>query len=60
MNRKQKIIKKTAKRAKARLNKVENPGTAAAKERYISKAERARLAELEKAEAATEVTAEQE
>lgn len=44
MNKKQKIIKKIAKRAKARLNKVD-PVTigSPAKSGYISKAERARL-----------------
>ncbi|KEK28624.1 MULTISPECIES: DUF2986 domain-containing protein [Shewanella] len=45
MNKKQKIIKKIAKRAKARLNKVD-PATigAPAKSGYISKAERAKIA----------------
>ncbi|AAN54972.1 DUF2986 domain-containing protein [Shewanella oneidensis MR-1] len=47
MNKKQKIIKKIAKRAKARLNKVD-PATigAPAKSGYISKAERAKIAAL--------------
>ena len=44
MNKKQKIIKKIAKRAKARQNKIETT-TVGAKPRYISKAERARLEE---------------
>ncbi|NMH64323.1 DUF2986 domain-containing protein [Shewanella salipaludis] len=45
MNKKQKIIKKLAKRAKARQNKVEVTSVGVSgKERYISKAERARLA----------------
>lgn len=47
MNKRQKITKQIAKRAKARLNKVDpssiaKPGTGN-KERYISKAERAKL-----------------
>ena len=48
MNKKQKIIKKIAKRAKARLNKVD-PVTigSPAKSGYISKAERAKMAALE-------------
>lgn len=48
MNKKQKIIKKIAKRAKARLNKVD-PVTigSPAKSGYISKAERARLEALD-------------
>ncbi|EGM69528.1 DUF2986 domain-containing protein [Shewanella sp. HN-41] len=48
MNKKQKIIKKIAKRAKARLNKVD-PATIGApiKSGYISKAERAKMAALE-------------
>lgn len=47
MNKKQKIIKKIAKRAKARLNKVD-PATIGAPIRsgYISKAERAKMAAL--------------
>ncbi len=47
MNKKQKIIKKIAKRAKARLNKVD-PATIGApvKSGYISKAERAKMAAL--------------
>lgn len=50
MNKKQKIIKKIAKRAKARLNKVD-PATIGApiKSGYISKAERAKMATLEAA-----------
>lgn len=45
MNKKQVMIKKLAKRAKARQNKVvpDNPSTKV-KERYISKAERAKMA----------------
>ncbi|MCW3174051.1 DUF2986 domain-containing protein [Shewanella subflava] len=45
MNKKQQMIKKLAKRAKARQNKVvpDNPSSKP-KERYISKAERAKLA----------------
>ncbi|MGL4711269.1 MAG: DUF2986 domain-containing protein [Shewanella sp.] len=45
MNKKQKIIKKIAKRAKARLNKVD-PVTigSPAKSGYISKADRAKMA----------------
>lgn len=52
MNKKQKIIKKIAKRAKARLNKVD-PVTigSPAKSGYISKANRAKMAA---SEAATE------
>lgn len=48
MNKKQKIIKKIAKRAKARLNKVD-PATICppAKSGYISKAERAKMATLD-------------
>lgn len=48
MNKKQKIIKKIAKRAKARLNKVD-PVTigSPAKSGYISKADRAKMAALE-------------
>ena len=48
MNKKQKIIKKIAKRAKARLNKVD-PVTigSPAKSGYISKADRAKMAESE-------------
>jgi len=51
MNKKQKIIKKIAKRAKARLNKVD-PATIGApvKSGYISKAERAKMAALAAAE----------
>jgi len=45
MNRKQEMIKKLAKRAKARANKVvpSNPSTKTV-ERYISKAEREKIA----------------
>ncbi|MCE9684871.1 DUF2986 domain-containing protein [Shewanella sp. AS16] len=60
MNKKQKIIKKLAKRAKARQNKVEVTSVGVSgKERYISKAERARLAaQVDAAEAnAPETTA---
>lgn len=48
MNKKQKIIKKIAKRAKARLNKVD-PVTigSPAKSGYISKADRAKMAASE-------------
>lgn len=48
MNKKQKIIKKIAKRAKARLNKVD-PATIGlpAKSGYVSKAERAKLESLD-------------
>lgn len=55
MNKKQKIIKKIAKRAKARLNKVD-PATigAPAKSGYISKAERAKIAALAAAAEAVE------
>ncbi|MEL4281535.1 MULTISPECIES: DUF2986 domain-containing protein [Shewanella] len=42
MNKKQKIVKKMAKREKAKQNKIEKPKVGA-KPRYISKAERARL-----------------
>lgn len=42
MNKKQKIVKKIAKREKAKQNKIEKPKVGA-KPRYISKAERARL-----------------
>ncbi|QIR14388.1 DUF2986 domain-containing protein [Shewanella aestuarii] len=47
MNKKQQMIKKLAKRAKARKNKIEpdNPSLKP-KDRYISKAERAKM-ELE-------------
>ena len=63
MNRKQKMIKKTAKRAKARLNKHTPPTI----KKYVSKAERAeQQAKLEAeaaeqaAETAPESTSEQE
>jgi hypothetical protein len=48
MNRKQEMIKKLAKRAKARSNKVDpaNP-TKNPKPKYISKAERAKLDQAE-------------
>ncbi|UJF20623.1 DUF2986 domain-containing protein [Shewanella sp. OMA3-2] len=54
MNKKQVMIKKLAKRAKARKNKVvpDNPSTKV-KERYISKAERAKMT-LEQEQAAIE------
>ncbi|WP_088211372.1 DUF2986 domain-containing protein [Shewanella sp. Shew256] len=42
MNKKQKIVKKMAKREKAKQNKIEKPKVGT-KPRYISKAERARL-----------------
>ncbi|ABK47933.1 DUF2986 domain-containing protein [Shewanella sp. FJAT-51649] len=42
MNKKQKIVKKMAKREKAKQNKIEKPKVGV-KPRYISKAERARL-----------------
>ncbi|WP_445777687.1 DUF2986 domain-containing protein [Shewanella sp.] len=53
MNRKQEMIKKMAKRAKARKNKVvpSNPSSKPV-ERYISKAERAKIALAEAAEQA--------
>lgn len=57
MNKKQKIVKKMAKREKAKQNKIEKPKVGA-KPRYISKAERARI-EAETPEAvALEVTQE--
>ncbi|MCL1143073.1 DUF2986 domain-containing protein [Shewanella gaetbuli] len=48
MNKKQQMIKKLAKRAKARKNKVvpDNPSSKV-KPRYISKAERAKLEQAE-------------
>ncbi|ABE55653.1 conserved hypothetical protein [Shewanella denitrificans OS217] len=51
MNRKQEMIKKLAKRAKARSNKVEpsNPQKTQ-KPKYISKAEREKLALAQEAE----------
>ncbi|MBB1271083.1 DUF2986 domain-containing protein [Shewanella sp. SR44-3] len=51
MNRKQEMIKKLAKRAKARANKVEpsNPQKVL-KPKYISKAEREKLALAQEAE----------
>lgn len=57
MNRKQKMIKKTAKRAKARLNKHTPPTI----KKYVSKAERAEQQaklEAEAAEGALESTTE--
>ncbi len=53
MNKKQKIVKKMAKREKAKQNKIEKPKVGA-KAKYISKAERARL---EAAELAGETSA---
>lgn len=51
MNRRQALIKKMAKRTKARENKKEKPNAGATKDRYISKAERAKLeAEAQAAE----------
>ena len=51
MNKRQKITKHLAKRAKARLNKVDPQSIAkpdaVKKDRYISKAERAKLAAAE-------------
>lgn len=52
MNRKQKMIKKTAKRAKARLNKH----TAPTIKKYVSKAERAEQQAKLEAEAAEQTT----
>ncbi|MCF1427501.1 MAG: DUF2986 domain-containing protein [Shewanella sp.] len=47
MNKKQKLIKQMAKRAKARENKKEKPNPSSkVKPRYISKAERAKLEAL--------------
>ncbi|MBV7316598.1 DUF2986 domain-containing protein [Shewanella sp. NIFS-20-20] len=43
MNKKQKIIKKMAKRAKARENQKEHPVQGGQKPKYISKAERAKM-----------------
>ncbi|GGP72840.1 DUF2986 domain-containing protein [Shewanella ulleungensis] len=61
MNRKQEMIKKLAKRAKARANKVvpSNPSNKPV-DRYISKAEREKIALAEAAEqvAATSETTE--
>lgn len=56
MNRKQKMIKKTAKRAKARLNKH----TAPTIKKYVSKAERAEQQAKLAAEAAEQATTAQE
>lgn len=53
MNRKQKIIKKTAKRAKARLNKH----TAPTIKKYISKGDRAKELAREQAELAAKANA---
>lgn len=48
MNKKQKMIKKMAKRAKAKENKKEKPNPSAQlKHRYISKAERAKLEQIQ-------------
>ena len=55
MNRKQKMIKKTAKRAKARLNKH----TAPTIKKYVSKAERAEQQAKLEAEAAEQAAAQQ-
>ncbi|GAA0783855.1 MULTISPECIES: DUF2986 domain-containing protein [Pseudomonadati] len=59
MNKKQQMIKKLAKRAKARQNKVvpDNPSSKP-KERYISKAERAKLALEQESQAETVVESE--
>ncbi|QFU23213.1 DUF2986 domain-containing protein [Shewanella eurypsychrophilus] len=54
MNKKQKMIKLTAKRAKARKNKH----TAPTIKKYISKADRAKALAQEQAEAALKTTAE--
>ncbi|MGL4475909.1 MAG: DUF2986 domain-containing protein [Shewanella sp.] len=43
MNKKQKIIKKMAKRTKARENQKEHPVQGGLKAKYISKAERAKM-----------------
>ncbi|BCV36486.1 MULTISPECIES: DUF2986 domain-containing protein [Shewanella] len=58
MNKRQKLTKKLAKRAKARENKKELPNAGPAKQGYISKAERAKIAAAE-AEQAKNCTAEQ-
>ncbi|AXQ16148.1 hypothetical protein AYI72_18965 [Shewanella algae] len=50
MNKRQKLTKKLAKRAKARENKKEIPNSGPAKQGYISKAERAKIAAAEQAE----------
>ncbi|QTE88235.1 DUF2986 domain-containing protein [Shewanella algae] len=50
MNKRQKLTKKLAKRAKARENKKEIPNPGPAKQGYISKAERAKIAAAEQAE----------
>ncbi|MBO2569872.1 DUF2986 domain-containing protein [Shewanella algae] len=47
MNKRQKLTKKLAKRAKARENKKEIPNSGPAKQGYISKAERAKIAAVE-------------
>ncbi|QWL05972.1 DUF2986 domain-containing protein, partial [Shewanella indica] len=47
MNKRQKLTKKLAKRAKARENKKELPNAGPAKQGYISKAERAKIAAAE-------------
>ncbi|MCL1039736.1 DUF2986 domain-containing protein [Shewanella corallii] len=52
MNKKQKLLKQMAKRAKARENKKEKPNPSSkVKPRYISKAERAKLEALAAEEA---------
>ncbi|WP_394205678.1 DUF2986 domain-containing protein [Shewanella waksmanii] len=56
MNRKQKMIKKTAKRAKARKNKHTPPTI----KKYVSKAERAENQAKLEAEKAQQVDAEQQ
>ncbi|MGI2171843.1 DUF2986 domain-containing protein [Shewanella sp. MF05960] len=57
MNRKQEMIKKLAKRAKARANKVvpSNPSTKTV-ERYISKADREKIALAQAAEQAADTS----
>ncbi|BCV45470.1 DUF2986 domain-containing protein [Shewanella algae] len=50
MNKRQKLTKKLAKRAKARENKKEIPNSGPAKQGYISKTERAKIAAAEQAE----------
>ncbi|MCJ8304695.1 DUF2986 domain-containing protein [Shewanella benthica] len=55
MNKKQKMIKLTAKRTKARKNKH----TAPTIKKYISKSDRAKMLAQEEAEAALKATADQ-
>ncbi|NRB22532.1 DUF2986 domain-containing protein [Shewanella sp.] len=55
MNKKQKMIKLTAKRTKARKNKH----TAPTVKKYISKSDRAKMLAQEEAEAALKTTVEQ-